>query len=70
MRQPTRHGGTALLVAVWKGRIAAVRFLLERGAAVNHAMGDGKTALMIAARGAGPTPALTHLRPGPRPAPP
>ena len=42
------RGGTALHSAAWRGRHEAVRFLLERGAAVNAVDGRWRTPLMRA----------------------
>jgi ankyrin repeat protein len=43
-------GSTALHVAAWRARHETVKLLLERGANVNVADGDGRTALVLAVR--------------------
>ena len=44
-----QNGDTALADAAYFGKVAAIRFLLDRGMAVDAKSNDGSTALMLAA---------------------
>jgi ankyrin repeat protein len=45
------HGFSPLMLAAWKGHADVVALLIERGADVHRADGDGFTAITLAAKG-------------------